>query len=170
MSTEQTIDDIRTNWPDAASPQMECLLLIQRVARLLKENAQEVVSTFELSFTEFEVLAALRASQPPHKLLPTELYDAMLISSGGLTKVLKSLEMQGLISRPDHCGDRRQRPVALLPKGRRLAERGLKMILAADEEATMAASMTDANFRRVAAMLLRLASSLESAQGIPDGA
>ena len=138
MSTEKTLNNIRANWPEAGSSQMECLLLVQRVARLLRENAQGTLGPLKLSFTEFEVLAALRASPPPHQLLPTELYDAMLISSGGLTKVLKYLEERGLISRPHHKGDKRQRPVALLAKGRRMAERGLASIIESDEAAISA--------------------------------
>lgn len=170
MSTESTIENIRGNWPEAATSQMECLLLVQRVARLLRENAQDALTPFAVSFTEFEVLAALRASPPPHRLFPTSLYDAMLISSGGLTKVLKALEQRNLISRPQHHGDGRQRPVALLPKGRKLAERGLAAILKADEAATSSATVADADLRRMGNLLLRLASSLEASQSPPDAA
>lgn len=164
MSTKTTVENIRTNWPEAAGPQMECLLLIQRVARLLKENAQEVVKPLGLSFTEFEVLAALRASPPPHVLLPTALYDAMLISSGGLTKVLKELEVQKLISRPAHKGDKRQRPVALLPKGGRLAESGLARIIEADQLAVSGAGVTNGQYRETAQLLIRMADALETAE------
>lgn len=164
MSTQKTVENIRSNWPEAVSSQMECFLLIQRVARLLRENANESLRQFGVSFTEFEVLAALRASPPPHKLLPTELYDAMLISSGGLTKVLKSLEERSFISRPQHHGDRRQRPVALQAKGRKLAERGFSSILTADEAATSSAAISITDYRRTGSQLMRLAIALENAQ------
>lgn len=164
MSTRTTIDNIHANWRAAATPQMVCLLLVQRVSRLLLENAQEALIPFDLSFTEFEVLAALRASPPPHRLLPTELYEAMLISSGGLTKVLRVLEERKLISRPRDSKDRRQHPVAITAKGMKIAEKGLSCIAGADESALSSAQLTDADYRRMTSQLSRLAAALESDQ------
>lgn len=164
MTTNETLANIRSNWQSIASPQMECFLLVQRVARLLRENAQSSIAPLGLSFTEFEVLAALRACAPPHSLLPTELYEAMLISSGGLTKVLKALEAEKLIARPEHSGDKRQRPVALLAKGKKLAEEGIRLISNADKLAVTSADVRGCEYRQVAEVLLRLASAMETDQ------
>lgn len=161
MITERTIKNIRANWPEIATPQAVGLLLVQRVARLLHENAREAVQPFGMSFTEFEVLAALRASPPPHTLLPTDLYDAMLISSGGLTKVLKTLEDQKLIARPVGAGDKRQRPVALLAKGRKLAETICTAIVTNDKYALSSARISQADYRQITGLLLQMATALE---------
>ncbi|OIQ79334.1 transcriptional regulator SlyA [mine drainage metagenome] len=47
----------------------------------------------------------------------------MLITSGGLTKVLMQLEERGLVTRPAHDGDRRIKPVALTDKALRLLDK-----------------------------------------------
>jgi len=77
-------------------------------------------------------LAALRSAPPPYELAPTELYSAVLISSGGLTKVLKALERRKLIGRVKDKNDRRSLRVRLMPAGKRLAEDSMAKILKAD--------------------------------------
>ena len=46
----------------------------------------------------------------------------MLITSGGLTKVLMQLEERELITRPRHDGDKRIKPVALTEKALRVLD------------------------------------------------
>ena len=54
---------------------------------------------------EFVVLATLRRAGAPHMLSPTRLYEAMMISSGGMTARLDRLERAGRRAPP-----RPQRP------------------------------------------------------------
>jgi len=92
------------------------------------------VSRHGLNLTDFAVLATLRGLPPPCELTPTQLYSAVLISSGGLTKVLYGLERRGLISRVADDKDRRSRRVRLTPEGRTLAERALATLQASGDE------------------------------------
>ena len=50
----------------------------------------------------------LRSVPSPYELTPTELYDAVLLSSGGMTKVLRRLETRGLVSRGENPAGRAQ--------------------------------------------------------------
>lgn len=71
---------------------------------------------------EFDVLATLRRSGAPHALTPTALYEAAMLSSGGMTNRIDRLEAAGLIERQKHPSDRRGVLVALTPKGLALIE------------------------------------------------
>ena len=122
-TAEEALARMKKNWPKAVSPTGEVCLRVFRLSDLVRARAQRLTSRHGLSLTEIDVLAALRRSPPPHELSPTELYSAVLITSGGLTKVLHGLEHRGLISRVADDTDRRSRRVRLTHAGRALAER-----------------------------------------------
>lgn len=121
-------------WPEAVTPVSQMMLRIFRLNNLIKDNARRTVAGFGLSFTEFEVLATLRSEPAPHRLAPSVIYEAIQISSGGLTKVLHGLETRGLVSRPEDALDRRSKPVALTEPGRDLVEQAMARVLRADGE------------------------------------
>lgn len=122
------------HWPDAHTPITQLMVRLFRLSDRVVAVSTAEVGRLGLSFTEFEVLAALRGAAPPHELQPTQLYAAILISSGGLTKVLHGLEANGLVSRKADDADRRSRPVRLTAKGRSLAERAMMAVLNADRK------------------------------------
>lgn len=136
MVTRQTAQDIldrmTRNWPQAVTPTAELMMRVFRLNDLVFENSRQETARQGLSFTEFEVLAALRSASPPYELAPTELYSAILISSGGLTKVLGALERRKLIGRVKDKADRRSLRVRLTPAGERLAEDSMANVLKAD--------------------------------------
>ena len=124
---------MNANWPDASAEQAGTAIAVQRLGRLLQRTTQKSLRSVGLTFTEFELLCALRVQAPPHRLTPSKLYDAMLISSGGLTKVLKGLEARELVLRPMDIDDGRSRPVALTPSGRALVETAIQQVQTAEE-------------------------------------
>lgn len=162
--TAALLDRMATHWPDASTDQAAATIALQRLARRLGRVAAEALAPLDLTPAEFELLAALRAHAPPHRLTPTELYDAMLISSGGLTKLLKGLEGRGLVARPVSDADRRSRPVALTPEGRALAERAMAAVQAA--EAPLHRAMEDAWSGGADGMARGLAALADAADGV----
>jgi DNA-binding MarR family transcriptional regulator len=162
-TAEESLARMKKNWPKGITPTVEVCLRVHRLSDLGRANAQRVVSRHGLSLTEIDVLAALRRAPPPHELSPTELYGAVLISSGGLTKVLHGLEHRGLISRVADDVDRRSRRVRLMVAGRALAERTVSAVQASDEE-LFAKALSVAETARLAALLRKLLLVLE-----PDG-
>lgn len=76
-----------------------------------------------LQLGEFDVLATLRRSGAPYSLGPTQLFEALMISSGGMTNRLDRLEKSGLIVRAPNPEDRRGTLVSLTEKGRELIDR-----------------------------------------------
>ena len=138
---EATVERMRRNWPEASADQAGRVMALTRNARLIQDADQAALQAFGLIRSEFELLAALRSHAPPHRLTPSDLYDAMLMSSGGMTKLLKGLEARGLVSRPAGDGDRRSRPIELTQTGRDLVERAMPAVQAA--EAVPLSTMND---------------------------
>jgi DNA-binding MarR family transcriptional regulator len=95
---------------------------ISRLAVLLQEQLEPVFAAHDLTAGEFDVLAALRRSGPSHRLTPSELSRALIVTSGGLTRRLHALEARGLIDREPDPDDGRSTPVVLTDSGTRLVE------------------------------------------------
>jgi DNA-binding MarR family transcriptional regulator len=167
MSAErrQTADEILStraeNWPEAATPITHLMVRVFRFSNLVLENATREVAVHGLTLTEFEVLASLRKAPPPRELAPTELYGAVLISSGGLTKVLYALERRGLIKRGKGEADRRSKPVRLTAKGRALVERAMVDVVRSDGELIYRA-LSKGEVERLTRLLRKLLAHLET--------
>ncbi len=123
---------LAANWPQAISPYAALAATSQRLASLIQTNAKDVFRTHGLTFAQFDALAALRSFHQSEPVTPTALYETLLITSGGLTKVLKSLENQGFIARPPSVDDARQRPVLLTSAGREKVEQVIAELIEKD--------------------------------------
>ena len=76
----------------------------------MREHMNPLFAKAGLQAGEFDVLATLRRSGAPYMLSPTQLYEAAMISSGGMTDRLDRLERAGLGFR--WCGAPTLRTVA----------------------------------------------------------
>jgi DNA-binding MarR family transcriptional regulator len=148
------------HWPEAVTPIAHLMVRVYRLAGLIHDNAMEQAAAHGLSSAEFEVLVTLRGVPPPNELLPTELYSAVLMSSGGLTKVLGGLEKRGLVTRAEGKSDRRSKPVRLTAKGRALAERAMADVLQSDRKLILS-GLSKAEVERLTRLLRKLLAVLE---------
>lgn len=82
-----------------------------------------------VSVAEFDLLATLRNAEPPHAMTPSRIQQEMVITSGGLTKVMLQLEARGLIIRLQSKGDRRVKPVQLTAQGQQLIEAAMNEMI-----------------------------------------
>ncbi|MBF0127073.1 MAG: MarR family transcriptional regulator [Magnetococcales bacterium] len=131
VSIEELIDQHKENWPESFDPLLTPLTLtLHRVHGNLLGQAIRVMSQHGLSPAEFDVLASLRRSSPPHEMTPSQLQHALLITSGGLTKILQQLESRGLIARSTASGDRRVKPVHLTETAFPVVEEVMRGIIA----------------------------------------
>ena len=83
-------------------------------------------SNYDLIHSEIDVLAALYFNNIERSLTPTELYDATIFSSGGMTKVLNKLEDREYIKRTISKEDKRKTFVSLTKNGVSLIEDCIK--------------------------------------------
>ena len=148
------------HWPEAVTPVSELMIRTYRLAGLVRDNAASQLAAHGLTLTEFEVLATLRGLPPPSELVPTNLYSAVLISSGGLTPVLYALQTRGLVSRAEGKSDRRSKPVRLTAKGRAMAERAMADVLESDGKLIFR-GLSKEEVGRLTQLLRKLLASLE---------
>ena len=109
-----------------------------------------------LSWAEFDALATLRRAPPPCELTPSELQRAMVITSGGLSKVLQQLERRGLVERSTTDADRRIKPVRLTDKGAKLIEQAMVELLDASN-AAIRPQLTNKEIDQLVVLLEKLA-------------
>jgi DNA-binding MarR family transcriptional regulator len=132
------IDQIQGQWQQA-SPDLDVSSLavvgrILRLARLLERRREALLAPHGLSLWSFDVLATLRRQPPPHQLTPTELYGALMLSSGAMTNRIDRLEADGLVERHRETTDRRSVLVRLTARGAQLVEAVLPEILGSERE------------------------------------
>ncbi|MFS1437336.1 MarR family winged helix-turn-helix transcriptional regulator [Shewanella sp. 10N.286.48.A6] len=121
-SINQILQKSADNWPESFATISPSILRLHRIHTYLHHNMESVVKHHQLQAADFGVLETLRKEPAPFCLSPTQLYCAMLFSSGGLTKVLTRLTNAGLIVRLDNPEDKRSKLVQLSDKGKVLIE------------------------------------------------
>jgi DNA-binding MarR family transcriptional regulator len=131
---------------------------ISRLAQFVQAEIEPVFVVHGVNGGEFDVLAALRRAGRPHRLSPTELSRALIVTSGGMTKRLNALERRGLIRRQPDPNDGRSTAVSLTREGKRLVEAILFEHVANEER--LLSDLSDKERAELAALLEVLAVSL----------
>ncbi|MGF1910836.1 MarR family transcriptional regulator [Vibrio kasasachensis] len=114
----------------------EPLAIIGRILRISKHLESEMArlhKLYELKPGEFDVLVSLFRSGAPHALTPSDLIDAMILTSGAMTNRLDKLEHKSLIVRIHSEIDRRSVKVQLTESGYHLINNILREHIALQE-------------------------------------
>ena len=145
--------------PDLPSLPMAVFGRLSEAAEVvMRDHLNPLFADAGLQPGEFDVLATLRRSGDPYMLSPTRLYEAAMISSGGMTNRLDRLERAGLIERRPDPGDRRGKQIALTPTGRRLIDETLTRHVANEEQ--LLSALTAAEQEKLNALLRKLIAGL----------
>ena len=128
-SIEQAMARMGQFWPQMHLPTVQIMLRIYRLRDIALRQASAGGAEKDISASELDVLAALRATAPGTELRPSQLLESLMLTSGGLTKVLHGLERKGLIVRAAQSADRRTRPVRLSAQRIAVAEAAFGAIL-----------------------------------------
>jgi DNA-binding MarR family transcriptional regulator len=132
------IDDLSTAWdreyPDLDVRTLPPMVRLARLSVLIESFQIEVLEPFELTPGDYGVLAALRRAGAPYELKPSKLYSRLQRSSGGITKILKRLDEQGLVTRSPDPDDGRGSLVALTPRGVDVQDRVFNAFLSATQD------------------------------------
>jgi DNA-binding MarR family transcriptional regulator len=132
---------------------------ISRIERYKDQALRAVYRAHRIDGGEYDVLAALRRSGPPHQLTPTKLYQSTLVTSATMTERLDRLERRRLIRRQPARDDRRSVDVKLTAQGLALFDKAHAALLAAEAELLQA--LTPTQQTALGDLLERLATSLE---------
>lgn len=118
---KDAVDVILEQWqrerPDLDSSPMGPLGRLKRCTALLEQRLESTFSASGLCMWEFDMLATLRRAGAPYSLSPTELFSALMVTSGTMTHRLKRLESRGLINRQVNANDARSMLVQLSSDG-----------------------------------------------------
>ena len=161
--TRDQVDRILEQWarerPDVDISAIALVGRLRRVARHFELGSEAVHATFGLAGGAFNVLAALRRSGPPYRLSPTELFRALMLSSGAMTNRIDRLEQAGLVARGPDPDDRRGVLVSLTPKGRELIDAAI--VAHAENGRRLLGSLTRTEQQVLAGLLRKLLLSFE---------
>ncbi len=143
-------------WDSSIDPETVPLLLALQWAQIRSiDSMKPLLVKHGLSVAEFDVLATLRNAPSPHEMIPKAIQDEVVITSGGLTKVMLQLESRELVKRLQVESDLRVKPVRLMPKGRKLIERAMAELVAATGE-WIRTSLAPEEISRLTALLGKL--------------
>ncbi|MCK1419744.1 MULTISPECIES: MarR family transcriptional regulator [unclassified Bradyrhizobium] len=153
-------DDIEAAWleqrPDLDLAAACTLLRLERVSLLHEIRLQEISKTVGLQTGELYVLLALRRSGKPYELRPTDLFRALLVTSGAMTKRVARLQEGGFVLRVSANDDGRSELVRLTAKGLATADRGITEIAGGVESVIEASGLTKAELATLDKCLRKL--------------
>ena len=163
--TTDRVDDILAEWarerPELDTTAMGVVGRLLLVARLADDRLSAPLRERGLERCWFALLAALRRAGRPYELNPKALMAAVMLSSGGMTKRLDSMERAGLIERRPDPADRRGTLVRLTAAGKRAVDRAVDLHVANEDR--LLASLGQDEVRVLDGLLRRLLAGLEAA-------
>ncbi len=153
------VDRIIAEWkrerPEIDASPMEVFSRISRLNKHVSLMRKEAFLRHGLETWEFDVLAALRRSGPPHELAPGQLVSETMVTSGTMTNRVDRLVNRGLVTREPSLDDRRGVRVILTQSGLTRVDAAIDRLLTM--EATMLSRLPP-HERELLANALRLLS------------
>ncbi|CAI8316566.1 MAG: Uncharacterised protein [Cellulomonadaceae bacterium TMED98] len=140
------VDHIVKAWhaerPELDLTPLEVLSRVTRVAKRLDRLRRAVFARHGIDVWEFDVLATLRRSGRPYQLSPSALMEQTMVTSGAMTNRINRLLHRGLVTRDTDSEDGRRVVVGLRPEGKKLVDRALDDLLAAEDNALATLGVT----------------------------
>ena len=134
---------------------MRLMVTLHRVYAAKTARSGAIFSRHGLCPAEFDVLASLRRTPPPHELTPSDVQRSVIITSGGLTKILRQLETRGLVTRSTDTSDRRIKPIRLSPAALPIMEQTMQELVA-DSGEWLHSALSAAEILQITGLLSKL--------------
>ncbi len=115
---------------------------VLRLAEIFMVAMNENMAEFGVRYSQYAIVGTLRASGKPYRMSPSEMQERLMITSGGLSNLLKKIEEMGYIRRLNDPDDGRGVIVELTGAGFELSEETMAA-QAATERALVAALSQD---------------------------
>jgi DNA-binding MarR family transcriptional regulator len=163
------VDRVRAEWravrPDLDTTPIAVVARLGRLATYFDQAINTLMGRHGLSRSTWDILASLRRQPPPHELSPSDLYRALMRSSGWMTNRLHELERAGLLKRVPDPNDRRGVLVRLTRRGISLVDEVAPLHM--DNERTLLAPLTRTDRKQLENLLRSLLLPLEGTQPTP---
>jgi DNA-binding MarR family transcriptional regulator len=157
------VDRIQAQWrterPELDTTALGVVGRLVRAARLAEEALRPPLRERGLEPGWFDLLAALRRAGRPYELNPKQLLEAVMLSSGGMTKRLDQVERAGLVERRPDPDDRRGTLVRLTSRGKRAIDQAVELHITNEER--LLEPLDDAEVRALDGLLRKLLVGLE---------
>jgi DNA-binding MarR family transcriptional regulator len=126
-------EDIATSWarerPDLDPLDYLLQIYLIRIGRIVERAGdQKWKRTFGISASELRVLLALRRAGGQYSRRPTDLFKALLVTSGAITKTVDRLEALKLVKRRPDPDDKGGFLIFLTTKGKGIADTAMNEI------------------------------------------
>ncbi len=133
---ETNIENVKKISPDIYNDTMLLSIPFYMLHKKLFDEGEDVIlKESNINQSELDVLAALYyVSDGSFSLTPTQLYDVILFSSGGMTKLLKKLESRDFICRVENKEDKRSKLVQITELGKKITTNALKDIVTFEDK------------------------------------
>jgi DNA-binding MarR family transcriptional regulator len=132
--------------------------LLDAAETVMRDHMNPLFAEAGLQPGEFDVLATLRRAGEPYLLSPTQLYETVMISSGGMTNRLDRLERAGFVERRPDPNDRRGKLIALTDSGKRVIDETIGRHVANEER--ILSALTPAEQNKLNTLLRKLIAGL----------
>jgi DNA-binding MarR family transcriptional regulator len=163
------VDRVRAEWrvvrPDLDTSPIAVVARVGRLAAYFDQAINTIMGRYGLTRSTWDILASLRRQPAPHQLSPTELYRALMRSSGWMTNRLHELERVGLIKRVSDPDDRRGVLVRLTCRGVALVDEVAPLHLR--NERALLDPLSRSERKQLEDLLRSLLGPLEEAQPSP---
>jgi DNA-binding MarR family transcriptional regulator len=131
--TNSPVQDIAASWarerPDLDPLDYLLSIYLIRIGRIVdRVGDRKWQRLFGLSASEIRVLFALRRSGGDYALRPTDLFRALLSTSGAITKKVGHLTAAGLVKRRPDPSDKGGFLIHLTAKGKQVADQALESL------------------------------------------
>lgn len=122
--------DIAQSWarerPDLDPLDYLLPIYMVRLGRIVERDGDQMwKTTFKISSPEMRVLLALRRAGGDFSRRPTDLFRALLVTSGAITKIVDRLSADGLVKRRPDPSDKGGFLIHLTAKGKKVADDAL---------------------------------------------
>ena len=165
--SDKRLDGLRQSGLVGYPSPAQVIVPLYRLRDLLLRGNKEIARKYHLTWGEFETLIALRTTPSGQQLTPGDLQELLIFTSGGIAKILSTLQAKGHIFLTTNEDDARSHFAELTPHGRKLIEEALPQ-LADFNRKRLDPGLTRKEQARLAALLQKLLSSLE-VQNSPKG-
>lgn len=163
--TETLLEEQALNWPEVDTPAHRLVIRLLRLQGLMRQVANIQIRKFGLSGVEVDALATLRKMSSDEPVRPSVLSRHLLVTSGGMTRALKSLSEKGLIRLMPDAEDKRGKNIRLTEKGKALSEDVIHAILESQGRLWEQAGADERQIRKLDDALKSILSNIESSDG-----
>lgn len=150
-NVDRILDQWRAERPDLDPRPMGVIGRVSRLSRLFDRELGDHFARHGLQRGEFDILATLRRSGPPHRLTAGALVGASMVTSGAITNRIDRLVAKRLVTRETDPASRRRVLITLTDRGRELVDEVVVSHL--EVETRLLATLSDEDQDALAALL-----------------